>query len=152
VSADTPNTACGTVNDKKEGSAMVRKRLLRATFGATVLALTFAGLATAGGDVSLHTMYLTFSGPVALPGVELGAGTYIFERADANMDPKIVRVLSRDRRKVYLTAFTNAVYRPVNSRGEELIAFGESRPGQAKPISVWFPRDSSLGHQFIYGK
>ena len=41
---------------------------------------------------------------------ELAAGTYIFE-LPSNMSHGLVRVSSRDRRQVYLTAFTHEIDR-----------------------------------------
>src|SRR5260370_8330539 len=38
----------------------------------------------------------TFSGPVALPGVTLPAGQYVFRLADPAGDRKVVQVLSAD--------------------------------------------------------
>ena len=46
-------------------------------------------------DASVKVNYLTFSGPVALPGVVLPAGSYVFEMPDARLD--IVRITTRDR-------------------------------------------------------
>ena len=74
---------------------LLRKRLL------TALAVVILGLATAvsiGAGVNDNdTMYVTFNRPVALPGVSLGSGTYIFERLDFHAH-SVVRVLSRDRK------------------------------------------------------
>src|SRR5713226_10573891 len=47
--------------------------------------------------------YLTFSGPVEIPGVGLPAGTYIFKIANPNSGLDVVQVLSRDRKTVYAT-------------------------------------------------
>jgi hypothetical protein len=76
-------------------------------------------------DTVKHTNYLTFMTAVALPGVSLTPGTYIFERADANMDPAVVRVLSRDRSKVYLMAFPRRISRPAGMRPDQVVSFDE---------------------------
>ena len=73
-----------------------------ATVGALFLGLVAVTSTTARGD-STHTNYLTFSRAVALPGVELAAGTYIFENASNAMSNTIVRVSSRDRKKVFVS-------------------------------------------------
>ncbi len=93
---------------------------------------------------------LTFSGPVALPGVTLRAGTYIFELADPTLRGEIVRVLSGDRSRVYLTAFTMRTERPAGMPADRLVSFGEAPAGVAPPITAWFPDGESTGHQFIY--
>ena len=65
------------------------------------------------------------------------------------MSNSIVRVSSRDRKKVYLTAFTRDVDRP---RGDDklIVELGEAAPGTPPPVAAWFPLGERLGHQFIY--
>jgi hypothetical protein len=123
-----------------------------AAVGALFLGLVAAGSSIAGGNVDTHTNYITFSRGVALPGVELAAGTYIFETPTNAMSNSVVRVSSRDRKKVYLTAFTRQVNRPNTDKGKLLIALGEAAPGSLPPVSVWFPIGESVGHQFIYNE
>jgi hypothetical protein len=121
-----------------------------AAIGALFLGLVAAaGSSIAAGNVDTHTNYITFSRSVALPGVELAAGTYIFETPTNSMSNAVVRVSSRDRRTVYLTAFTRQVERPRNDRGKLLVTLGE---GAVPPVSTWFPIGESVGHQFIYGQ
>jgi hypothetical protein len=116
-------------------------------------ALVLAGsAATHASGMEARTTDLTFRGAVALPGAEQRAGTYIFELADPNVSHDIVRVLSRDRRRVYLTAFTQSVARPANLRPNQMIAFGEVRPGEAPRIAVWYPIGNEDGHEFVYRK
>ena len=122
-----------------------------ATVGALFLGLVTVSSTTARGD-SDHTNYLTFSRAVALPGVELPAGSYIFDVPSTNMSNSIVRVSSRDRKKVYLTAFTLDVARPRGDEGKLLVSLGEASAGVAQPIAAWFPIGESVGHQFIYDR
>jgi hypothetical protein len=117
-----------------------------------LLAAVVAALATVPAtraDVGDHTMYLTFNRPVGLPGVALAKGTYIFETPDPIGANGVVRVLSSDRKIVYLTAFTNEVSRPRNGERGPAISFGEAAPDRPVPISVWWS-DGSIGRQFIY--
>ena len=117
-----------------------------------LLAAVVAALATVPAtraDVGDHTMYLTFNRPVGLPGVSLAKGTYIFETPDPIGASGAVRVLSRDRKIVYLTTFTREVNRPDNVARGEVISFGEASPDRPVPISVWWS-DGSIGRQFIY--
>ena len=103
---------------------------------------------TASGDVS-HTNYLTFSAPFALPGVTLPAGTYTFEMAvPGSYD--VVRVMSRDRAHVYLTAFTKRVERPRGLAANRQIVFGEAPARVAPPVKAWFPIGGAIGHEFVY--
>ena len=96
------------------------------------------------------TNYLTFSGAVALPGVTLPAGTYIFERADQNT-PDIVRVLSRDRRTVYLSAYTTSIRRPRNL-GDRIVLLSEVARGATPQVRAWFPIGDAMGHEFKFDR
>jgi hypothetical protein len=91
---------------------------------------------------------LTFSKAVGLPGVTLPAGSYRFEIANPEMNRDIVRVSDHVTGRVYYTGFTRRVPRP---RGlNAVVTFGEAPAGQALPINVWYPIDSSDGRQFVY--
>jgi len=116
---------------------------------AIFVALTAAASLHAGVS-DTHATSLTFSRPVALPGVALGSGTYIFEIANPVANHDIVRVLSQDRKIVYLTAFTHEVSRPATPRQNQAVSFAESAPDRPAPISVWWIDGGSEGRQFIY--
>jgi hypothetical protein len=96
------------------------------------------------------TTYLTFNQRFALPGAQLGPGTYIFEVATPTTSANVVRVSSRDRSKVYLTAFTRMIDRPAGVPADRMVSFGEARRGEAPPIRAWFPEGTNQGHEFIY--
>jgi hypothetical protein len=131
---------------------MTRRNVLAAVAGVALVALTapVAIRAHENANDLDRMMYVKFSRPVALPGVALGAGTYIFELPDANDAWTVVRVTSQDRRKVYLTAFTRVVDRPAGLRPDQVISFGEARPSEPQPIRVWWPTGESTGREFIY--
>jgi hypothetical protein len=105
-------------------------------FGALVLVGVAAGAkepqfrsvviqGTAGGATGEH--HLTFSGPVALPGVSLGPGTYIFRRPANN----ILQVTGRtDQYEVVLGA-----------------PLGDGSP---RRIEAWFAPGESTGQQLMY--
>ena len=93
---------------------------------------------------------LTFSGPVALPGVVLPAGSYTFEIANPDSSLRVVRVTRRDTGRVYFAGFTRMIPRPVDLPADQLISLGEAPRGEAVPINVWYPSGRSQGHQFIY--
>lgn len=127
--------------------------LSKRTALAAVTAATFGLVLTSsafGRATPLDTNYLTFSGPVALPGVTLARGTYIFERIEPGSS--IVRVVSRDRSKTYLMAFTLRVDRPRGMSTDVALVLGESRRGEPVPVRSWFPLGEMRGHEFIYPK
>ena len=117
-----------------------------------VFGLALAGLVAAspshGGVNNSQRIELTFSKPVALPGVSLPAGTYVFERAAPNGAIEVVRVSSRDGRSVYYTGFTELVNRP--ERNAPRITFGEAANGAPLPIKEWYPSFTHTGHRFLY--
>jgi len=127
---------------------MVTRRFVATAFAALVLGLA---MGTPGQALSgENTAYLTFSGPVSLPGVSLPAGTYVFQRAIPDHDPLVVRVMSADKRTVYLTAFTKLINRPDGLPAEQRVMLGEPKPGMAPPIRAWFPSHERQGHEFKY--
>jgi hypothetical protein len=127
---------------------MLAHKLRMIAFAAIAMAL--ATVASTHANIeSSRTQYLTFTRPVALPGVTLKSGTYIFELADSDAAPDVVRVLSRDRKTVFLTAFTASIDRPASVPVSQYVSLREVGPGQAAPISVWWS-DPRTGRQFIY--
>ena len=127
---------------------MVNRKLVLAVCGAAVFALVLAQ--RAGATAGAKTTYLTFSGSVALPGVALGAGTYIFEIANPDTSADVVRVMSRDRSISYFMGFTRAVARPHNQDRTRNVSLGESVKGVPPPITTWWPQYESTGRQFVY--
>jgi hypothetical protein len=121
----------------------------------TAVGLALTGLlAATPGTIkawpNYHTTYLTFSRSVALPGVTLPAGTYIFELpAD---DRSVVRVSSRNRSKIFFAALTFIVDRPRGVKEDQHVTLGEARRGEAPPLRAWYPSSEQTGREFIYRK
>jgi hypothetical protein len=127
---------------------MATRKWLHVAFGVVILGLLSTSSAGAIWNAK-RTTYFTFNRGVQIPGASLPAGTYVFELADANtLD--LVRVMSRDRTKVYLTAFTRMVQRPNRGSLDPTIVFGETPAGAPPAIKVWFPQGELTGRQFIY--
>ena len=123
-----------------------RRGMLAVAFGLALAGLVAAVPGDAGVDTN-RTTQLTFSKPISLPGVTLGAGTYTFERA-SDSAIEIVRVSSQDRRFVYYMGFTELVQKP---RGvTSPITFGEAPAGSPVPVREWYPTGTSTGHRFLY--
>lgn len=94
-----------------------------------------------------HRELLTFSAPIALPGVVLAAGTYAFEVPSASHT--IVRVSSKDGRQIYMTAFTLEVRKPASDDAPK-VTFHEAARGTAPSVNAWYPTGDESGKQFIY--
>jgi hypothetical protein len=117
--------------------------------------LVIAGVAAIGVLVaaSAHawtndTNYLTFNGPIALPGVTLPAGTYAF-RTPSGIDKNLVQVMNRGETKSYYMGITQPVSRPRPGTAL-LVTMGEAAARQVPPIQAWFPLGERDGHAFIY--
>jgi len=109
------------------------------------LALMVAGSVLAFG-VS-HKNELTFSRPVALPGVVLPAGSYTFDMAtDTALDVVVVR----NRTKVLYMGFTSTVERPARMSKTAATTLGEASANEPPPITAWYEIGGTIGHQFRY--
>ena len=126
------------------------RQMLRLTAIGVALSSVFAVAPRATEALSDQRTYLTFDRPVALPGVTLPAGRYIF--ALPSLDRSIVRVSSRDGSRVFLTAFTRVVERPRGIGSDQHVTLGEAPPGQPTPIQVWYLASGATGREFIYRK
>jgi len=124
-----------------------------ASMGITALGGLLATASVSGiGTPAARTTYLTVNTPIALPGVALGPGTYLFELAAPDERLDVVRVSSRDRSQVFFMGFTEVIDRPAGLRSDHPIAFGESRLGTPRPIAAWFPPNESTGRRFLYAR
>ena len=128
---------------------MRKRNIVWAACAAALVVAFVAASAQAGGELE-KTMYLTFSGPVALPGVSLGAGTYAFEIANPMTGGDIVRVQSRDGKTSYFQGFTTPVSKPPSMRADAMVSFGEAVKGAPVPIVTWWPTGESTGRRFQY--
>jgi hypothetical protein len=93
--------------------------------------------------------YLTFSAPVALPGVTLPAGTYRFGRADCSSTGGILRVTNWDGSQVYGTFLTTPEERTTTSDQPEVV-FAESSAGMPEAIRAWFYPGDTVGDELMY--
>ncbi len=94
---------------------------------------------------------ITFNKPVELPGISLGAGTYVFKMLDYLSDPDMVEVLSQDEQTVYGLFRTIPDYH-VNITTHTSIIFEERAAGTPAAIKEWFFPDRHNGHEFVYPK
>ena len=125
---------------------MLAPKLLHVVSGVFILGL----LATSSaGAIGSHTTYFTFSKSVQLPGVSLPAGKYVFETPLENTS-RLVRVMARDRSRVYLTAITRTVERPAAKNLAPIVTLAETAGNTPPRIDVWYPEGDRFGHQFIY--
>jgi hypothetical protein len=89
--------------------------------------------------------FLTFSGPVQLPGVSLPAGTYIFSLVGSS----VVQVSNVDRSEYYALFFTTPALRGAPTPGVEM-TFVRARYFAPLRIDKWFLPNQTLGYEFQY--
>lgn len=95
--------------------------------------------------------YLTFSGPVQLPGVTLPAGTYTFKLADALGNRHIVQVFDKDQTQIFGTFMTVSDQR-LEPAPKPLVMFAEAPAGQPAAVKAWFYPGNTTGDEFVYSK
>lgn len=96
-----------------------------------------------GGSSLEH--HLTFSGPVALPGVSLGPGTYIFRRPANN----ILQVTNANR-VPYAMMQTSPIPRTGRTDQYEVVLGAPLGDGSPRRIEAWFAPGESTGQQLMY--
>jgi hypothetical protein len=128
---------------------MLVRKIVHTLCGVVLLGVLATSVTGASFNTS-RTTHFTFSGAVQLPGVTLPAGTYTFEVVNTNSGSDIVSVRSRDRKKLYLLKFTQAVYRPSAGALKATITFGETPAGSPPPVKAWYPENEIRGREFIY--
>jgi hypothetical protein len=126
------------------------KRMFTFTAVAVGLSLAAAAGPSHAFPLSQRVNTLTFNSPVALPGVTLAAGSYVFESGPRDVDRRIVRVVSRNYQQVYFMGLTNSVGRPAWLPRDQVLVMGEAAPGRATPIRAWYPVGSRTGFEFSY--
>jgi hypothetical protein len=106
--------------------------------------LIVTGLLSAG-PATAADLRMTFSRPVALPGVTLPGGSYVFRM----VGPRVVQVLSADLRTVYAMTMTIPTVR--TEATARLEATLEEAPEGAPPaLDRWFPPWEFTGHEVIH--
>jgi hypothetical protein len=93
----------------------------------------------------------TFSGPVALPGVTLPAGQYVFRLADPAGRRKVVHVLSADGKTPYGMFFSLPAERFEPASAPEM-RFMETAAGMPAAIKAWWYPGERTGYEFMYPK
>jgi hypothetical protein len=94
--------------------------------------------------------YITFSGPVGLPGVTLRAGTYIFEEANLTSSSNLIMVRNKATYQLCFLGFTTPIDRPAGLKHDQSVVLGEAPRGVAPLILAWYPLGETRGHEFIH--
>src|SRR5918999_6360760 len=105
---------------------------------------------SAAQTVDKRTLF-TFSGPVAMPGVTLPAGQYLFRLANPDSGRNVVQVLSADGTKPYGMFFSMRAER-VEPASTPEVRFMETAAGMPAAIRTWWYPGERSGYEFVYPK
>ena len=95
--------------------------------------------------------YLTFSGPVQIPGATLNAGTYRFRLTNPDTSRNVLQVLSNDGSIVYAMFHTIPDGRTVVTE-EPTVTFRETPAGVPPAVRSMFYGGEHRGYEFVYPK
>lgn len=93
--------------------------------------------------------FFTFSAPVALPGVDLPAGTYMFKLAEPGSDRNLVSVFDRTGRTCYGT-FVTVPDRRAKVTSEPSVQLETLSPRTPEAVLAWFYPGDHTGREFLY--
>jgi LPXTG-motif cell wall-anchored protein len=137
------------VKQSRRRRMMMRKLLLFASMAGVLMWLPSTAVAQTIVD---QPVYLTFSGPVSVPGQTLAAGKYMFKMTSSKVDRQIVQIFDESGKSVAIVTAIGAARtngEPVPEKPE--VNFYEASPGVAQPVRMWwYPGIRTGGHEFIY--
>jgi hypothetical protein len=93
--------------------------------------------------------YLTFSGPIAVPGMTLPAGTYRFQLADPDSSRRVVQIASQDGTKNF-GIFLSMQNQRLEASDKPVIMFQETPAGAPHAVKAWFYPGERGGYEFVY--
>ncbi len=95
--------------------------------------------------------FLTFSGPVQVPGTTLPAGTYMFKLADLETNRHVVQVFDKDGGKLIAMFLTVPDYK-LDVPKDNVVMFEERPKNMAQAIKAWWYVGDKTGDEFVYPK
>ena len=95
--------------------------------------------------------YLTFSGPVQIPGATLSAGTYRFRLTNPETSRNVLQVLSHDGAIVY-AMFHTIPDRRASVTEDPIVTFRETPAGVPPAARSLFYGGEHRGYEFVYPK
>ena len=126
--------------------------MLKRLMTASVLVVLVHVMAS-GANASTYDKrtYFTFNQSVALPGVTLPAGTYMFRLADPDTTRRVIQVSDKQGTQSYAMLLTMPAYRTDAAKDSE-IRFLETAAGAPRAINAWWYVGDNTGYQFMYSK
>jgi len=121
----------------------------------TAAFLTVATNASAQDSNTNQRTFLTFSGPVQMPGVTLPAGKYVFRLADTALH-NVMQVFDGEEKNIIGQWFfvpRNRTTEEANAaNGKPVVTFAEMPEGMTPAVKYYFYPTDLTGKEFIYPK
>jgi len=119
---------------------------------ASVLVVLVCALASgANAFTSDKRTYFTFNQPVALPGMTLPAGTYMFRIANPDTSRNVIQVANKQGTESFALLHTVQATRPDAPKDSE-IRFRETAAGSPPAVGTYWYMGERTGYEFIYSK
>jgi len=119
---------------------------------ASVLVVLVVAMASgANAFTSDKRTYFTFSQPVALPGMTLPAGTYMFRIANTETSRNVIQVTNKQGTESFALLNTIQAQRPDVPKDSE-IRFLETAAGAPPAVGTYWYMGERRGYEFIYSK
>ena len=125
------------------------RRTLRLACSVALLACVMA-TPSAAQPVDKRTLF-TFSTPVAMPGVTLAPGQYLFRLANPESAAHVIQVLDPDGKKPFGMFFALPAERTEPASKPE-VRFMETPAGTPAAIKTWWYPGERSGYEFVYPK
>ena len=131
----------------------MRKMMIGVVLAAVTVAMPAPRSASAQAGAEDKRVFFTFSGPVAVPGVTLPAGKYLFRLPTtiASGERHVMQVLSSDGRHSYAAFFGISANRTDYATKPE-IRFMETAADMPPAVKTWWYPGDKAGYEFIYPK
>lgn len=131
----------------------MRKFFVGLIGAAAAVAMLTPGMAAAQGSTPDKRVFFTFSGPVAVPGVTLPAGKYMFRLPTtiASGERHVMQVLSSDGKTSYAMFFGISANRSDYPTKPE-VRFMETAAGMPAAVKTWWYPGDKGGYEFVYPK
>jgi len=128
------------------------------SIGAAVFTAAFLSAATTASaqdsNINQRT-YLTFSGPVQMPGVTLPAGKYVFRLADTALH-NVMQVYDGEEQHIigqwFFVPRNRTTEQASDANGKPVVMFREMPEGMTPAIQYFFYPTDLTGKEFIYPK
>src|SRR5690349_2995395 len=127
-------------------------RSIKTTVAASCAALALtAGMANAQTVPPDRTTFVTFSGPVSIPGTTLPAGTYTFKLLNSDTNRNIVQIFNREGTKLVTTLLAVPATR-MEPTGDPIITFKETPSDRPPAVHYWYYAGEVAGNELVYPK